>query len=165
MRLVAPGGRARETQNASAAVAIGTRTLSEAGSVGSWSREQVRNILGVSSLFGAGRLCFGTNSFGVCSGLFSVVRPSGRVAAVSFRHPDQRHARKPASTLLCDAIIFKALTSQAWTSYLSMFISQSKTLRNLLCVGGAFLRWQPDQLHPGDGRGVHLPRLPLCDAR
>jgi hypothetical protein len=41
MRLVAAGGRARETQDASAAVAIGTRTLSEAGSVGKWSREQV----------------------------------------------------------------------------------------------------------------------------
>eukprot|EP00250_Pteridium_aquilinum_P006240 c16198_g1_i1 orf=144-3938(+) len=41
MRLVVPGGRARETAEASGAVAVGMRTLSEGGTVGTFAREQV----------------------------------------------------------------------------------------------------------------------------
>ncbi|MCO5603407.1 hypothetical protein L7F22_057557 [Adiantum nelumboides] len=41
MRLVVPGGRARETAEASGAVTVGMRTLSEGGTVGSFAREQV----------------------------------------------------------------------------------------------------------------------------
>eukprot|EP00249_Psilotum_nudum_P024970 c29336_g1_i1 orf=853-4701(-) len=41
MRLVVAGGRARETTNASGAVAVGVRTLSEGGTVGGFTREQV----------------------------------------------------------------------------------------------------------------------------
>ncbi|KAL3693392.1 hypothetical protein R1sor_007043 [Riccia sorocarpa] len=41
MRLVVAGGRARETPEASGAVAVGVRTLSEGGAVGGFSREQV----------------------------------------------------------------------------------------------------------------------------
>lgn len=41
MRLVVPGGRARETAEASGAVAVGMRTLSEGGTVGGFAREQV----------------------------------------------------------------------------------------------------------------------------
>ncbi|KAH7434480.1 hypothetical protein KP509_06G019300 [Ceratopteris richardii] len=41
MRLVVPGGRARETAEASGSVTVGMRTLSEAGSVGTFQREQV----------------------------------------------------------------------------------------------------------------------------
>lgn len=46
LRLVAAGGRATEGEGVgplgTGVVALGTRTLSEAGTVGSWSREQVR---------------------------------------------------------------------------------------------------------------------------
>ena len=41
MRLVVPGGRARGTAEASGAVAVGMRTLSEGGTVGTFEREQV----------------------------------------------------------------------------------------------------------------------------
>eukprot|EP01018_Ginkgo_biloba_P028527 Gb_13236 [translate_table: standard] len=41
MRLVVSGGRASETAEACGAVAVGVRTLSESGTVGSFSREQV----------------------------------------------------------------------------------------------------------------------------
>ncbi|EFJ12171.1 hypothetical protein SELMODRAFT_446750 [Selaginella moellendorffii] len=41
MRLVVAGGRARETSDASGAVAVGVRTFSEGGVVGGYSREQV----------------------------------------------------------------------------------------------------------------------------
>lgn len=41
MRLVVPGGRARETAEASGSVAVGMRTLSEGGTVGTFAREQV----------------------------------------------------------------------------------------------------------------------------
>lgn len=41
MRLVVPGGRARETAEASGSVTVGMRTLSEGGTVGSFQREQV----------------------------------------------------------------------------------------------------------------------------
>ncbi|CAM6089817.1 unnamed protein product [Calypogeia fissa] len=41
MRLVVAGGRARESPDASGAVAVGVRTLSEGGAVGGFSREQV----------------------------------------------------------------------------------------------------------------------------
>ncbi len=41
MRLVVAGGRAQEKPGASGAVAVGVRTLSEGGAVGSFSREQV----------------------------------------------------------------------------------------------------------------------------
>lgn len=40
MRLVVPGGRARETAEASGSVAVGMRTLSEGGTVGTFAREQ-----------------------------------------------------------------------------------------------------------------------------
>lgn len=41
MRLVVPGGRAREMSEASGSVAVGMRTLSEGGTVGTFAREQV----------------------------------------------------------------------------------------------------------------------------
>jgi hypothetical protein len=45
MRLVVPGGRARETIEASGAVAVGMRTLSEGGTVGTFEREQAYILL------------------------------------------------------------------------------------------------------------------------
>ncbi len=46
VRMVAAGGRALEGQgpgpSGTGAVSIGTRTLSESGTVGSWRRDQVR---------------------------------------------------------------------------------------------------------------------------
>lgn len=44
MRLVVAGGRARELPDASGAVAVGVRTLSEGGAVGGFSREQVCTV-------------------------------------------------------------------------------------------------------------------------
>ena len=41
LRVLAPGGRARETAAANGAVALGARTLSESGSAGAWAREQL----------------------------------------------------------------------------------------------------------------------------
>jgi hypothetical protein len=41
LRLVVAGGRAQEKPGGSGAVAVGVRTLSEGGAVGSFSREQV----------------------------------------------------------------------------------------------------------------------------
>ena len=80
--MVTPGGRIREQESAPGAVTVGVRTLSEAGSVGGFSREQVE-LFCVSNLISCVLDC--DEEF-LCMDFHFTLREGGMLAAFQLVH-------------------------------------------------------------------------------
>eukprot|EP00897_Mesotaenium_endlicherianum_P002978 jgi/Mesen1/2708/ME000168S01777 len=113
LRVVAPGGRAREDPNCGGAVAIGVRTLSEGGTVGGFSREQVE-------LFCVGNLIncvLEADEEFVCMDFHFTLRDGGLTATFQLLH-----------MVLEQAVWLEDALDRAKQLYLSHFRAMPKSL-------------------------------------